>query len=42
MTTGEAWRIFKWVAGGGMDRMRKTRETRKKADKPKTAKKAKA
>ena len=42
MTTGEAWRIFKWVAGGGMDRMRRTRETGKKADKPKTAKKAKA
>jgi hypothetical protein len=41
MTTGEAWRIFKWVAGGGMDRMRKMRENRKKAERPKTAKKAK-
>ena len=40
MTTGEAWRIFKWVAGGGMDRMHKMRETGKKAEKPKTAKKA--
>jgi len=42
MTSGEAWRIFWWVAGGGMDRMRKMRETGKTAEKPKIAKKAKA
>lgn len=40
MTASEAWRIFKWVAGGGMDRMRKAREAGKTAEKPKTAKKA--
>jgi len=41
MTAGEAWRIFTWVAGGGMDRMRKTRQTGKPGEKPKRAKKAK-
>ncbi len=41
MTAGEAWRIFWWVASGGADRMRKSREAGKQAEKPKTAKKAK-
>jgi hypothetical protein len=42
MTAGEAWRIFKWVAGGGMDRMRKARNADKAAEKPRKAKKTKA
>jgi endonuclease/exonuclease/phosphatase family metal-dependent hydrolase len=42
MTAGEAWRIFKWVAGGGMDRMRKVRKAPKQAEKPKKARKAKS
>lgn len=41
MTLGEGWRIFWWVAGGGMDRMRKNRTEKAKAEKPKTARKAK-
>lgn len=41
MTAGESWRIFWWVAGGGMDRMRKNRNAGKKAEKPKKPRKAK-
>jgi endonuclease/exonuclease/phosphatase family metal-dependent hydrolase len=41
MTFAEGWRIFWWVAGGGMDRMRKAREAHKTADKPRKAKPAK-
>jgi endonuclease/exonuclease/phosphatase family metal-dependent hydrolase len=42
MTIGEAWRIFWWVAGGGMDRMRKMRAEKSKSEKPKTAPRKKA
>jgi endonuclease/exonuclease/phosphatase family metal-dependent hydrolase len=42
MTFGEGWRIFWWIAGGGADRMRKSRKAGKTADKPKTAPKSKA
>lgn len=42
MTIDEAWRIFWWVAGGGMDRMRKMRADKGKAEKPKKAPKAKS
>ncbi len=42
MTFGEGWRIFWWIAGGGADRMRKTRDAAKTAEKPKTARKKKS
>lgn len=42
MTFGEGWRIFWWVAGGGMDRIRKTRKANENAEKPKTARKSKS
>ena len=41
MTFAEGWRIFWWVAGGGIDRMHKAREAHKTADKPRKAKPAK-
>jgi len=37
MTFAEGWRIFWWVAGGGMDRMHKRRTAGKKAEKAKQA-----
>jgi endonuclease/exonuclease/phosphatase family metal-dependent hydrolase len=42
MTAGEAWRIFWWIAAGGADRMRRSRKAGKRAEKPKTAPKAKS
>lgn len=37
LTLGEGWRIFWWVAGGGGDRLRKTRQAEKRTAKARKA-----